>query len=67
MSNQINYINNIKSDNDLNNLYNVDDYVNKISQIYNNDSDVVVIKKEKKVKIEDINIIKEFHCDRCNT
>ena len=67
MSNHINYINNIKSDNDLTDLYNVGDYINKISKIYDVDESIITIKKEKHVKIEDINIIKEFHCDRCNT
>jgi transcription initiation factor TFIIIB Brf1 subunit/transcription initiation factor TFIIB len=67
MSNQIDYINNIKLEhNDLNNLYDVNEYINKISKIYNNDNDIVEIKK-KNVRIEDINIIKQFHCDRCNT
>jgi transcription initiation factor TFIIIB Brf1 subunit/transcription initiation factor TFIIB len=67
MTTKFNYINNIKLVNNYDDSSNVDDYINKISKIYNNDSDVIEIKKEKTTKIEDINIINEFHCKRCNT
>jgi transcription initiation factor TFIIB len=69
MSNQFSYINNIKSLNTcVEYSNNINDYVNKITQIYNNNNNgnIIEIKKDiiiKKTNAEDI--INEFYCKRC--
>ena len=71
MSNNINYINNINSaqllDGDITNLCDINAYINKITKIYNNEeSDIIEIKKGKKIENKAEQIIDEFHCKKCN-